>query len=118
MLRDYFGILAMFVIAGGIAALFIFLSQVLGPKKPSAAKDMPFECGKRPFELPSGRHSVKFYLAGMLFVLFDVELIFFFPWAVVYQKLGVAGFVQMMVFIGMLVLGFAYAWKKGALEWK
>lgn len=108
----------MFLMAGGVSALFIFLSQSLGPKKPNPAKDMPYECGIKPFELPSGKHAVKFYLAGMLFVLFDVEMIFFFPWAVVYRKLGWFGFVEMMVFLGVLVLGFLYAWKKGALEWK
>ena len=108
----------MFLLAGGVSGLFIFLSQTLGPKKPNPAKDTPFECGETPFESPSGRHSVKFYLAGMLFVLFDIELIFFFPWAVVYRKLGVFGFIEMMFFMFVLVLGFIYAWRKGALEWK
>ncbi|MBI3307426.1 MAG: NADH-quinone oxidoreductase subunit A [Candidatus Omnitrophica bacterium] len=117
-MENYYGIFAMFLMAGGVSALFIFLSQSLGPKKPNPAKDMPYECGIKPFELPSGKHAVKFYLAGMLFVLFDVEMIFFFPWAVVYRKLGWFGFVEMMVFLGVLVLGFLYAWKKGALEWK
>ena len=118
MMQNYFGILVMFLMAAGVSGLFIFLSQTLGPKKPNPAKNMPFECGKAPFELPSGRHAVKFYLAGMLFVLFDVELIFFFPWAVVYRKLGIFGFVEMAVFVGVLILGFLYAWKKGALEWR
>ena len=118
MLQSYFGILVMFILAMGVSGLFIFLSQSLGPRKPNAAKDMPFECGKIPFESPSGRHSVKFYLAGMLFVLFDIEMIFFFPWAVLYRKLGLFGFVEMMVFMGLLFLGFIYAWRKGALEFK
>ena len=118
MLRDYFGILMMFIFAAGVAGLFIFLSQSLGPKNPNPAKMMPFESGKAPFEKPSGRHAVKFYIAGMLFVLFDVELIFFFPWAVLYRSLGVFGFVEMMVFMAVLVLGFVYAAKKGALQWK
>lgn len=108
----------LFVFAGGVSALFIVLAQTLGPKRPNAAKNMPFECGKAPFDVPLGRHSVGFYLAGMLFVLFDVEMIFFFPWAVLYRKLGIFGFVEMMFFVMMLVLGFAYAWKKGALQWK
>ena len=108
----------MFIMAASVSGLFIFLSQALGPKKPNPAKDMPFECGKAPFELPSGRHSVKFYMAGMLFVIFDIEMIFFFPWAVLYRKLGVFGFVEMMFFMVLLALGFAYAWKKGALEFK
>ncbi len=104
--------------AAAVSGLFIFLSQTLGPKKPNAAKNMPYECGEKPFELPSGRHAVKFYLAGMLFVLFDVELIFFFPWAVLYRRLGVFGFVEMMVFLGVLILGFIYAWRRGAVEWR
>ncbi len=118
MLHSHFGILAMFIFAAGVASLFIILSQALGPKKPNPAKNQPFECGKLPFETASGRHSVKFYLAGMLFVLFDIEMIFFFPWAVLYRKLGFFGFGEMMVFMGLLFLGFIYAWKKGALEWK
>ena len=118
MLADYSGILIFFVLAATVAAIFIVLSQSIGPKKPNPIKDMPYECGKAPFEAPTGRHSVRFYIAGMLFVLFDIELIFFFPWAVVYRQLGVFGFVYMLVFLTLLVLGFAYAWRKGALEWK
>ncbi|HLD50218.1 MAG TPA: NADH-quinone oxidoreductase subunit A [bacterium] len=118
MLHDYFGILVMIILACGVSALFIFLSQALGPKKPNPAKRMPFECGKAPFETPAGRHAVKFYIAGMLFVLFDVEMIFFFPWAVLYRELGFFGFAEMMVFMAVLVLGFVYAVKKGALQWK
>lgn len=117
-LQSYTGILVMFVMAGTVSALFIVLAQALGPKRPNANKDMPYECGKEPFEEPAGRHAVKFYLAGMLFVLFDVELIFFFPWAVIYRKIGWFGFVEMMIFLFVVVLGFAYAWKKGALQWK
>ncbi len=104
--------------ATGVSALFLYLSEALGPKKPNPAKNMPYECGVAPFELPTGRHAVRFYLAGMLFVLFDIELIFFFPWAVVYRQLGVLGFVEMMLFMAMLVLGFAYAWRKGALHFR
>ena len=108
----------MFAATGAVSFLFIFLSQKLGPKKNNPAKDTPYECGETPFESPAGRHSVKFYVAGMLFVLFDIEIIFFFPWAVIYRKLGFFGFAEMMVFMSVLILGFVYAWKKGALEWK
>ncbi len=117
-LQPYFGILCMFVLACGISTLFIVLAERLGPKRPNPVKDMPFETGKIPYEQPSGRHAVRFYLAGMLFVLFDIELIFFFPWAVVYRELGWFGFVEMMVFMSLLILGFMYAWRRGALEWK
>ena len=108
----------MALLAAGVSGLFIFLSQTLGPKRPNAAKDMPFECGEPPFESPAGRHAVQFYVAGMLFVLFDIELVFFFPWAVVYRKLGLFGFAEMMFFLFVLMLGFIYAWRNGALEWK
>ncbi len=108
----------MFLLALGVAGLFVWLAQALGPRKPNAAKNTPFETGKVPFQQPSGRHSVRFYLPAMLFVLFDVELIFFFPWAVIYREIGIPGFVEMAIFMALLVLGFVYAWKKGALEWK
>ena len=104
--------------AAGLAGLFIFLSTVLGPKRPNPVKDQPFECGEKPFSLPEGKLPVRFYLVAMLFVLCDVELVFLLPWAVVYRELGVLGFVEMIVFLFFLVLGFAYAWKKGALEFR
>ena len=112
------GIFIFFVLASGLAGLFLFLATVLGPKRPNPAKDQPFECGERPFALPEGRLPVRFYLVAMLFVLFDVELAFFFPWAVIFRQLGAAGFIEMLVFLFFMVLGFAYAWKKGALEFK
>ena len=118
MLTNYFGILAMTVMAAAFSGLFILLASILGPKKPNPTKALPFETGKNPFALPTGQHAVKFYLAGMLFVIFDVELIFLFPWAVMYRELGVLGFVEMVFFVFFLVLGFIYAWRKGALEWK
>lgn len=109
----------LFVFAGGVSGLFIFLAQKLGPRNnPNPAKNMPYECGEKPFMQPLGRQAVGFYLAGMLFVLFDVEMIFFFPWAVLYRKLGFFGFAEMMLFMALLILGFAYAWRKGALQWK
>ena len=117
-MNEYLGIVITFILAGGIGAAFIFLATVLGPKKPSAAKSETFECGETPLSLPSGRFSVKFYLVGMLFILFDVELIFLFPWAVVYRKLGLFGFYEMLLFLGIVAVGFLYAWKKGALQWE
>ena len=115
---EYLGILIMFLLAAGIGGAFLLLASTLGPKRPSPAKAEPFECGKEPFGLPAGRFSVKFYLVAMLFILFDVELVFLFPWAVVYRTLGLYGFLEMLVFIGIVALGFIYAWKKGALEWQ
>ena len=117
-MNEYLGILITFILAGGIAGVFIFLSSVLGPKKPSASKMEPFECGERPFSLPTGKLTIRYYLIAMLFILFDVELVFLFPWAVVYRKLGLYGFMEMSLFLGILLVGFIYAWKKGALEWQ
>ena len=117
-MTEYLGILITFLLAGAIAGGFLLLASTLGPKRPSPAKSEPFECGKKPFLLPSGQFPVKFYLVGMLFILFDIELVFLFPWAVVARQLGVAGFIEMAVFLGIVVVGFIYAWKKGALEWQ
>ncbi len=115
---EYIGVLIMFGLAALLGGAFLFLASTLGPKRPSPAKMEPFECGKEPFKLSSGRLSVKFYLVGMLFILFDVELVFLFPWAVVYRTLGISGFIEMAIFLGVVLLGFVYAWKKGALEWQ
>ena len=117
-MTEYLGILITFVLAAGICGVFLILASTLGPKAPTPAKSEPFECGQEPFKLPSGRSAVKFYLVAMLFILFDVELVFLFPWAVVYRHLGWAGFLEMAVFLGILIVGFLYAWKKGALEWQ
>jgi len=116
---EYIGLLVTFLLAGGIAGLIIFLNGLLGPKnKMNPAKAEPFECGKDPFGQPSGQFSVKFYLVAMLFILFDVEIVWFFPWAVLLKSLGWAGILEMFPFIFVLTLGFIYAWKKGALEWQ
>ena len=112
------GVLILFIFAAGFTGLFIFLASTLGPKRPNPAKNQPFECGEQPFSLPEGRLPVRFYRVAMLFVLFDVELVFLFPWAVIYRQLGIFGFIEMMVFLFFLVIGFAYAWKKGALQFK
>jgi NADH-quinone oxidoreductase subunit A len=109
--------LVTFAVAGVLVGLFVVLASRLGPKKPSAVKAEPFECGEVPFSLPLGRLSVKFYLTAILFILFDVELVFLYPWAVAYRALGVAGLVEMVIFLGVLMVGFFYAWDNGALEW-
>jgi NADH-quinone oxidoreductase subunit A len=116
---EYIGIFVTTLIAGGIASLILLLNALLGPKKKSSfAKSQPFECGKDPFVQPQGQFSVKFYLIAMLFILFDVEVVWFFPWAVLLRKLGWPGIIEMFAFIFVLALGFIYAWKKGALEWE
>ena len=117
-MSEYVGIAVSFVMAAGIAALMVYLSSTLGKKHPTAAKLAPFECGQEPFSLPIGRLAIKFYLTAILFILFDVELVFLYPWAVVYRALGVSGLIEMGVFLGVLMAGFVYVWDNGALKWQ
>ncbi len=115
-MNEYIGIAVTFVMAAGVAGAMVFLASVLGKKKPTAEKLSPFECGKEPFSLPMGKLAVKFYLTAILFILFDVELVFLYPWAVVYRSLGTVGLVEMGIFLGVLMVGFVYAWDNGALD--
>jgi len=108
----------MAVVAAGIAAIFILASVFLGPRKPSPVKDMPFETGMESEGFKRGKVSVRFYLMAILFVVFDVELAFLFPWAVVFRSLGLFGFLEMLIFFIVVGAGFIYAWKIGALEWE
>ena len=117
-MSEYIGIVVAFVLAGAFAAANIIFASVLGPKKPSPVKSEPFECGQTPFSLPVGRLSVKFYLIAILFILFDVELVFIYPWAVVYRGLGGWNLAEMVIFLGILMVGFFYAWDNGALDWQ
>ena len=117
-MSEYVGIVVVGVLAAGVAALMVLLSSVLGKKNPTPVKLSPFESGKDPFSLPTGRLAVNFYLTAILFILFDVELVFLYPWAVVYRTLGTLGLVEMGVFLGVLMVGFVYAWDNGALDWK
>jgi NADH-quinone oxidoreductase subunit A len=111
--------LSLMVLAvGGLVGAVIFLSQILGPKTTSAVKEEPFETGMRPFRIMTSHIPVKFYLVALLFVVFDVELTFLFPWAIVFRELGIGGFISMSLFLGLLFLTLIYAWKKGVLAWK
>ena len=114
---EYLGIVVSIVLAGAITGAMVWLSSVLGQKNPTSAKLAPFECGQEPFALPMGRLAIKFYLTAILFILFDVELVFLYPWAVVFRSLGTLGLVEMGVFLGILMAGFVYAWDNGALDW-
>ena len=114
----HIGIAAAFLVAAVITGGMLFLASKLGKKKPSAVKSAPFECGMDPFSLPGGRLAIKFYLTAILFVLFDVEVVFLYPWAVIYRELGGLGLVEMGVFLGILMVGYVYAWDNGALEWQ
>ena len=117
-MNEYLGILICFVLAAGITGTMVLLGSTLGKKNPTPAKMAPFECGKDPFSLPMGRLAIKFYLTAILFILFDVELVFLYPWAVVFRDLGLLGLTEMGIFLGILMVGFVYAWDNGALEWK
>jgi len=98
--------------------LMLVISSVLGPKKPSAVKAAPFECGSNPIGSARARFAVKFYVVGLLFIVFDLESVFFYPWAVQFRALGWFGFVEMLLFAATLLLGLAYVWRKGALDWE
>ncbi len=118
MNEEYIGIAVCFLLAGGVTGGMVLLASTLGRKKPSQVKSEPFECGKDPFSLPGGKLAIKFYLTAILFILFDVELVFLYPWAVVYRELGIMGLAKMGVFLGILMVGYVYAWDNGALEWQ
>jgi NADH-quinone oxidoreductase subunit A len=113
----YFPVLLQVAIAMAIAALMLGLSYVLGKRVRNRVKDMPYESGIVPTGDARHRFSVKFYLVGMLFILFDIEAIFLYPWAVVYRELKMFAFVEMLIFIVLIFCGFFYIWKKGALDW-
>ena len=117
-MNEYIGIAVSLVLAGVISGAMVVLASTLGKKNPSSEKLAPFECGKDPFALPVGRFAIKFYLVGILFILFDVELVFLYPWAVVYRSLGITGLVELGIFLGVLMVGFVYAWDNGALNWR
>jgi NADH-quinone oxidoreductase subunit A len=115
--REYFAVLVMAVVAGIIPALFLGVSRALGPRRPTAIKSEAFECGNPPTGPAWGRFSVKFYLTAILFIVFDVEVVFLYPWAILFRRLGMFGFVEMLLFVAILTLGLVYVWRKGALEW-
>ena len=117
-MSEYIGILVFFALAGTVAGGFVLLASILGPKKPSKVKSEPFECGEPSFSVSAGHMSIKFYLTAILFILFDVELVFLYPWAVVFRDLGAWGLTGMSIFLGILMVGFFYAWDNGALDWK
>jgi NADH-quinone oxidoreductase subunit A len=106
------------ILSTGLALLVVGLGHWLGPRRPTSRKSMPYESGMRPIGPGTRRMPVRFYLIAVLFILFDVEVVFFLPWAVVFRQLGVFGLVEMGIFIVILLVGYLYAWKSGALEWE
>ena len=118
MLENYLPILIFIAIGVAIGVGPIALGFLIGPHRPDSEKNSPFECGFEAFEDSRMRFDVRYYLVAILFIIFDLEIAFLFPWAVVLESIGLFGFVAMMVFLGILVVGFVYEWKKGALEWE
>ena len=116
--EQYLPVLLLIVVALGLGAMFTLLSILIGPKSDAPAKKMPFESGMPTKGSEFKRYSVRFYMVALTFLIFDVEIIFFYPWAVKFRELGFYGFWVMSIFFIVLVLGLAYDWKKGALEWE
>lgn len=115
---EYVAIALMIVLATVVALIAIGMGNLFGPRKKSAVKSMPYESGMPPIGEGTRRMPVRFYLIAVLFILFDIEVIFFLPWAIVFRQLGWFGLIEMFIFIIILLVGYVYAWKKGALEWE
>jgi NADH-quinone oxidoreductase subunit A len=117
VLENYFPILLFILVGLAVGVGPLVLGKLVSPHKPDAAKNSPYECGFEAFEDARMKFDVRYYLVAILFILFDLEIAFLFPWAVVIQEIGLSGFIAMMFFLGVLVIGFIYEWMKGALEW-
>ena len=117
MLDNYLPILIFLAVAGGFGCVLLALGWILGPRRPDSEKASPYECGFEAFEDTRMKFDVRYYLVAILFIIFDLEIAFLFPWAVVLDTIGVFGLVAMGIFLFILVVGFIYEWKKGALEW-
>ncbi|MFQ5457456.1 MAG: NADH-quinone oxidoreductase subunit A [Myxococcota bacterium] len=118
MLGEYVPVLITLVVAMGLAATFMLLATILGPKRRLRVKMEPFECGVEQVASPRRRFSVKFYLVAMLFILFDIEVVFLYPLAIPFRAMGWFGFVAMTIFLGVVFITLAYEWRKGALDWE
>ncbi|MBC7807887.1 MAG: NADH-quinone oxidoreductase subunit A [Akkermansiaceae bacterium] len=121
LLSSYIPVLVMGLVAVGVSAALVFLSYLLGPRRPSPQKDAPYECGVTPIGSARERFPIKFYLVAMLFIIFDIETVFLYPWAVTYRSSGgmmLFNLVEMMVFVVILFVGYFYVWKRGAFEWE
>ena len=116
-IETYFPILLQGVLAVAVAGGALVASQLLGHRVKNKVKDLPYECGITPTGDARGRFSVKFYLVAMIFILFDIEAVFLYPWVVVYRDLKLFGFFEMLIFVLLILVGFFYVWKKGALDW-
>ncbi len=118
MLQNYLPILIFLIIGGVLGVAALVIGFILSPRRPNAAKNSPYECGFEAFDDARMPFDVRYYLVAILFIIFDLETAFLVPWAVVFRKLGWFGLASMAIFLGLLVIGFIYEWKKGALEWE
>ena len=118
MLGNYLPILIFLSVTTVMGAAFIILGKLLGPSRPDAEKNSPYECGFEAFEDCRMKFDVRYYLVAILFIIFDLEIAFLFPWAITLDAIGTFGLIAMGIFLGVLVIGFIYEWKKGALEWE
>jgi NADH-quinone oxidoreductase subunit A len=116
-MQGWLSILLMIALGAGFALFSVVLSGLLGPRRPTPEKSAPYECGMPAIGDARDRHSVKFYLVAMIFLLFDIEVAFLYPWAMALRDLGWTGFVQVTFFMGLLLFGYIYVWRKGALDW-
>jgi NADH-quinone oxidoreductase subunit A len=115
---DYVPILMVFAVSALVAGALLGIPLLIAPRRILPVKQEPFECGKDPVMLPEGRFAIKFSTIAIFFIIFDIELVFIWPWAAMFRQLGWFGFVEMLVFLGILMLGFLYIWKKRGLEWE
>ena len=118
MLANYLPVLIFLIIGGLLGGIVLMLGFLLGPRRPDSEKLSPYECGFEAFEDSRMKFDVRYYLVAILFIIFDLEIAFLFPWAVALDSIGLFGFVAMALFLAILVVGFIYEWKKGALEWE
>ncbi|HET8898935.1 MAG TPA: NADH-quinone oxidoreductase subunit A [Rhodanobacteraceae bacterium] len=118
MLAQYWPILLFLLVATGLGLVLLAIGLIVAPRNPQAEKYSPYECGFEPFEDARLKFDVRYYLVAILFIIFDLEIAFLFPWAVVFDKIGLIALVEMALFLLLLVVGFVYVWKKGALEWE
>ncbi len=117
VLTQYWPILLFLIVAGGIGIALLVIGLLFGPRRPTAEKLSPYECGFEAFEDARLKFDVRYYLVAILFIIFDLEIAFLFPWATVFARIGVTALIEMALFLLLLIVGFVYVWKKGALEW-
>ena len=117
MLLDYLPIAVLLIMSAGLAAITVILGHLVGPKRPTKRKSETYESGMKPIGPGTRRMPIRFYMVAVLFILFDIEVIFFLPWAVVFRQFGLPSLIEMFVFILILLVGYVYAWKMGALDW-